>query len=39
MPNFDYEVYEFEHQSLYKVYFRTNIIGKGMNPFIPLAIV
>ena len=27
-------VSEFEFQSRYYVYFRANILGKGMNPFI-----
>ena len=28
-------VNQFELQSLYYIYFRTNTLGKGMNPFIP----
>ena len=32
-------VSEFELQSRYNVHFRKNILKKGMNPLIPLAIV
>ena len=30
-------VSKFEFQSRYHVHFRTNTLGKGMNPFIPPA--
>ena len=36
--DFRIEVSEFQLQSRYYVHFQTNILGKGMNPFILLAV-
>ena len=32
---YDLEVSEFEHQSPYHIHFRTNTIGKALNPLFP----